>query len=68
MSPKDGAGTLLFNACGVTCSQRYLYVIMHSSKQTIKKQNKTKQNIVEEVRELTLVIKYCFWQTKIHLV
>ena len=42
MSPKDGAGTLLFNSCGVTCSQRYLYVIMHSSKQTIKKQNKTK--------------------------
>ena len=35
---------------------------MYSSKHTIKKK------IIQEVRELTLVIKYCFWQIKIHLV
>ena len=26
------------------------------------------KKIIQEVRELTLVIKYCFWQIKIHLV
>ena len=52
----------MFNACGVTCSQKKLYVIMHSSKQTIKKK------LIQEVRELTLVIKYCFWQIKIKMV
>ena len=61
-SPKDVGQVLWYLMHVVSHVPRGIFMWL-----CIQVSTQLKKKIIQEVRELTLVIKYCFWQIKIHL-